>query len=100
MDVLKDVIKSREYISKQKRKALENQLKEQGITMEEYQRQQKEIYDRKCNPKYMDKPGTMANGTALLFYIATMVGGCIFKDRYIIWIVATIVYVKFRTRHQ
>lgn len=100
MDVLKDVIKSREYLSKQKRKALENQLKEQGITMEEYQRQQKEIYDRKCNPKYMDKPGTMANGTALLFYIATMVGGCIFKDRYIIWIVATIVYVKFRTRHQ
>lgn len=100
MDALKDAIKIREYISKQKRKALEEELKEQGITMEEYQRQQKEIYDRKCNPKYMDKPGTMENGTALLFYIATMVGGCIFKDGYIIWIVATIVYVKFRTRHQ
>lgn len=100
MDALKDAIKIREYISKQKRKALEEELKEQGITMEEYQRQQKEIYDRKCNPKYMDKPGTMANGTALLFYIATMVGGCIFKDRYIIWIVATIIYFSFRNRHK
>lgn len=100
MDALKDAIKIREYISKQKRKALEEELKEQGITMEEYQRQQKEIYDRKCNPKYMDKPGTMENGTALLFYIATMVGGCIFKDRYIIWIVATIIYFSFRNRHK
>lgn len=100
MDALESVMKYREYCREKKQKELEKQLKEQGITMEEYQRQQKEIYDRKCNPKYMDKPGTMANGTALLFYIATMVGGCIFKDRYIIWIVATIVYVKFRTRHQ
>ena len=96
MDALKDVIKSREYIGKQKRKVLENQ----DTINEECQLQQQDIYNNHWNYKYMDRPGTMANGTALLFYIATMVGGCIFKDRYIIWIVATIVYVKFRTRHQ
>lgn len=96
MDVLKDVIKSREYIGKQKRKVLENQ----DIDNKECQLQQQDVYNNHWNYKYMDRPGTMANGTALLFYIATMVGGCIFKDRYIIWIVATIVYVKFRTRHQ
>lgn len=96
MDVLKDVIKSREYIGKQKRKVLENQ----DIGNKECQLQQQDVYNNHWNYKYMDRPGTMANGTALLFYIATMVGGCIFKDRYIIWIVATIVYVKFRTRHQ
>lgn len=96
MDALKDVIKSREYIGKQKRKVLENQ----DTNNEECQLQQQDVYNNHWNYKYMDRPGTMANGTALLFYIATMVGGCIFKDRYIIWIVATIVYVKFRTRHQ
>lgn len=96
MDVLKDVIKSREYIGKQKRKVLENQ----DIGNKECQLQQQDVYNNHWNYKYMDRPGTMANGTALLFYIATMVGGCIFKDKYIIWIVATIVYVKFRTRHQ
>lgn len=96
MDALKDVIKSREYIGKQKRKVLENQ----DTINEECQLQQQDVYNNHWNYKYMDRPGTMANGTALLFYIATMVGGCIFKDRYIIWIVATIVYVKFRTRHQ
>ena len=96
MDALKDVIKSREYIGKQKRKVLENQ----DTINEECQLQQQDVYNNHWNYKYMDRPGTMANGTALLFYIATMVGGCIFKDRYIIWIVATIVYVKFRTRLQ
>lgn len=96
MDALKDVIKSREYIGKQKRKVLENQ----DTINEECQLQQQDVYNNHWNYKYMDRPGTMANGTALLFYIATMVGGCIFKDKYIIWIVATIVYVKFRTRHQ
>jgi hypothetical protein len=96
VDALKDVIKSREYIGKQKRKVLENQ----DTVNEECQLQQQDVYNNHWNYKYMDRPGTMANGTALLFYIATMVGGCIFKDRYIIWIVATIVYVKFRTRHQ
>lgn len=96
MDALKNVIKSREYIGKQKRKVLENQ----DTSNEECQLQQQDVYNNHWNYKYMDRPGTMANGTALLFYIATMVGGCIFKDRYIIWIVATIVYVKFRTRHQ
>ena len=96
MDALKDVIKSREYIGKQKRKVLKNQ----DTSNEECQLQQQDVYNNHWNYKYMDRPGTMANGTALLFYIATMVGGCIFKDRYIIWIVATIVYVKFRTRHQ
>jgi hypothetical protein len=96
VDALKDVIKSREYIGKQKRKVLENQ----DTINEECQLQQQDVYNNHWNYKYMDRPGTMANGTALLFYIATMVGGCIFKDRYIIWIVATIVYVKFRTRHQ
>lgn len=96
MDALKDAIKSREYIGKQKRKVLENQ----DTINEECQLQQQDVYNNHWNYKYMDRPGTMANGTALLFYIATMVGGCIFKDRYIIWIVATIVYVKFRTRHQ
>lgn len=100
MDALKDAIKIREYINNQKRKELEKQLKEQGITMEEYQRQQQDVYNNHWNYKYMDRPGTMANGTALLFYIATMVGGCIFKDRYIIWIVATIIYFSFRNRHK
>lgn len=96
MDALKDVVKSRGYIGKQKRKVLENQ----DTINEECQLQQQDVYNNHWNYKYMDRPGTMANGTALLFYIATMVGGCIFKDKYIIWIVATIVYVKFRTRHQ
>lgn len=99
MDSLEDVKKIRQYIWEQERKALE-ELKEQGITMEEYQRQQKEIYDRKWNPKYMDKPGTMENGTAIFFYIVAMVGGSIFNDRWIIWIIATIIYFSFRNRHK
>lgn len=100
MDALESVMKYREYCREKKQKELEKQLKEQGITMEEYQRQQKEIYDRKCNPKYMDKPGTMENGTAILFYIVVMFGGSIFNDRIGIWIVATYIFMRFMTRHK
>lgn len=56
MDALKDVVKSREYIGKQKRKVLENQ----DTSNEECQLQQQDVYNNHWNYKYMDRPGTMA----------------------------------------
>lgn len=96
MDALEIEMKVIQHMREQKRKALEEELKEQGITMEEYQRQQNDIKQE----QRVDSPYTIENSTALVFYIITMIGGSIFNDRWIIWIVATIVYVKFRTRHQ
>ena len=50
--------------------------------------------------KHFDHPSTMENGTATFFWIVTMVVGAIFKGNWIIWIVATTIWLKFITRHK
>lgn len=40
-----------------------------------------------------DKVGSMSLGGGIILYIIIMVGGAIFKDAYLIWIVATIYFV-------
>ena len=49
--------------------------------------------------KYCDHPNTIENGTATFFYIIVMVVGSIFKGNWVIWIIATVVWAKFITRH-
>jgi hypothetical protein len=49
--------------------------------------------------KYCDHPNTMENSTATFFYIIAMLVGSIFKGNWIIWIIATVVWAKFITRH-
>lgn len=50
-------------------------------------------------PTY-DHPNTMENSTATVLWIVVMVVGSIFKGNWIIWIVATIVWFNFITRHK
>lgn len=99
MDYLENTRRTRQYIREQEEKALEEQLREQGVTIEEYQQRQ-EIYDKKRNSKYIDKPNTIEDNTAILFYIVVMFGGSIFNDRIGIWIVATYIFIRFMTRHK
>lgn len=49
-------------------------------------------------PKY-DSIYTMETGSAVVLYIVVMVVGAIFKDRWLIWIVATFVFLKYLFRH-
>lgn len=49
--------------------------------------------------KYCDHPNTMENGTATFFYIIAMLVGSIFKGNWVIWIIATVIWAKFITRH-
>lgn len=45
-----------------------------------------------------DKPGTIDNTTATIWYIIVMVAGAIFNDRWLIWIMATIVWWRHINR--
>lgn len=49
--------------------------------------------------KYCDHPNTIENSTATFFYIVVMLVGSIFKGNWVIWIIATVVWAKFITRH-
>lgn len=50
--------------------------------------------------KYCDHPNTMENSTATVLWIVVMLVGSIFKGNWVIWIVATIIWLKFITRHK
>ena len=58
-----------------------------------------EIDEGKVPKKYCDHPNTMENSTATFFWIVAMVVGTIFKDNWIIWIVATFIWLRFIMRH-
>lgn len=47
-----------------------------------------------------DHPNTMDNDSATFFWIAIMLIAIIFKERWIIWIFATAVYMLHMTRHE
>ena len=46
-----------------------------------------------------DHPNTMENSTATILWIVVMLIGSIFKGNWVIWIIATVVWAKFITRH-
>ena len=47
-----------------------------------------------------DSPDTMENGMATILYIIIMLVGAIFKDCWLIWIMATVIFVGFLNRHK
>ena len=47
-----------------------------------------------------DHPNTMENSTATVLWIVVMLVGSIFKGNWVIWIIATIIWFRFITRHK
>jgi hypothetical protein len=56
--------------------------------------------DPKTYPKQRcDHPNTMEDSTATVLWIVVMLIGSIFKGNWVIWIIATVIWWKFITRH-
>ena len=68
--------------------------------------QETEKLDLGCSSKEKDfhgdcdNPNTMENGTATALYIIVMLVGTIFIDRWLIWIMASLIYFNFINRHK
>jgi hypothetical protein len=86
---------NKESIDEWHKKGLElrkQELAKKGIITQE---NKKDNFHGDC-----DHPNTMENGSATILYIIIMLGGTIFNDRLLIWILATIIFWKFITRHK
>lgn len=70
-------------------------LEKQGLKLIENPSSQQDNFHGDC-----DHPNTMENGPAIVLYIFVMIGGAIFVDRLIIWIIATIIFCNFIMRHK
>lgn len=60
----------------------------------------KEARKMESKNTYHESPYTMEDGTATFFYIVTMVIGTLFIDRWLIYIAATFIYLRFKNRHE
>ncbi len=97
MVTLEDIRKENE---KHKKEREEQKKKIDALWEEEYKRRGVWPIENKEPPKQTwDHPNTMENSTATLFYIVVMLVGSIFKGNWMIWIIATVVWAKFITRH-
>jgi hypothetical protein len=103
MITFEDMIKERE---KHKKEDEEFQRHLRKLRIEELREKGLEpMFDEDGNslapekkPTY-DHPNTMENSTATFFYVIVMLVGSIFKGNWVIWIIATVVWAKFITRH-
>lgn len=82
--------KEREELNKHLEKSRLKELEAKGI---------KPFDNSQVSKKYCDHPNTIENGTATFFYIIVMLVGSIFKGNWVIWIIATVIWAKFITRH-
>lgn len=71
-------------------------MKDECNTVNMTEQQKKEYYENKNKPKAPPTPPPTYHDPAwLILYILVMVGGCIFEDRWLIWIAATVIYVNY-----
>lgn len=87
------------------KKRMRNEREERNKRLDELRR--KELEDKGLKPfdesqvpkKHCDHPNTMENSTATVVWLVVMLVGSIFKGNWVIWIIATVVWAKFITRH-
>lgn len=101
MLTLEDIRKAKEKYDKEDedlKKRLQDirkkELDEMGIKMTDENKIKPKPFHGDC-----DHPNTIENGTATFFYIIIMLVGAIFKGNWVIWIIATVIWAKFITRH-
>ena len=90
----------RKYQEKYKREREEFNKHLEELRFKELEAKGLKPFDESRVPeKYCDHPNTIENSTATFFYIFVMLVGSIFKGNWIIWIVSTVIWAKFITRH-
>ena len=110
----------REWPGQTKEEWLQEYRRNQNLTPEERERELNEFLDElrkkeeeKENKQELrqqsvqenffegcDHPNSLEDSEATIVWIIVMIVGAIFKGNWIIWIVATIIWLKYITRHK
>jgi hypothetical protein len=90
----------RKYTEKYKKEQEEFNKRLEESRLKELEAKGIKPFDESQVPKkYCDHPNTMENSTATVLWLVVMVVGSIFKANWMIWIIATVLWAKFITRH-
>lgn len=99
---LKEYNRYKNLSSEEQEKELDEFLDEMKREDEEKKRQKElQIQKKQENPfKNCDHPNSLENDEATVIWIMVMIVATIFKGNWVIWIVATIIWRKYITRHK
>lgn len=86
--------KEREPFEEHLKELRRQELAKQGLTLIETNKSEQKDFHGDC-----DSPYTMENSTATFLWIVVMVVGSIFNGNWVIWIIATVIWFRFITRH-
>lgn len=90
-EIIEQVKRESEGAERRRREAWLEECKKNGILPPDPKTQPK----KRC-----DSPYTIEDGTATVLWVVVMVVGAIFKANWIIWIVATALWLKFISRYK
>ena len=87
------------------KKRMRNEREERNQRLDEARRKEleakgiKPFNESNVPQKHCDHPNTIENSTATVFWVIVMLVGSIFKGNWVIWIIATVIWARFITRH-
>ena len=110
----------REWPGQTKEEWLQEYHRNQSLTPEEREKELNEFLDelrkgdeenkiqQELRPKNVEKnffegcdhPNSLEDDEATIVWVIVMIVGAIFKGNWIIWIIATIIWLKYITRHK
>lgn len=93
--LIKQRQKEREPFEEHLRELRRQELAKQGLKLIETNELEQKDFHGDC-----DSPSTMENSTATFFWILSLVVGAIFKGNWVIWIISTVIWARFITRHK
>ena len=99
---LKELERDRNLTPEEREKELDEFIKKNNEKWEERNKKKEaERQEAQKNPfEGCDHPNSLENDEATIIWIIVMAVGTIFKGNWIIWIVATIIWWRYITRHK
>ena len=79
------------------------EIKQKDKEREQDQEQEKPLRVQKTQKNFFencDHPNSLENSEATILWLIVMAVGTIFKGNWIIWIIATIIWLRYITRHK
>lgn len=99
---LKERERDQKLTPEERERELDEYIKQHNAKWEEKKKREQELKSQSPQNPFAnyDHPNSLENDEATIIWLIVMAVGTIFKGNWIIWIVATIIWRKYITRHK
>ena len=99
---MKEYERNKKLTTEERERELDNYIKQNNTRWDAARRKEQEVKQQISQDPFenCDHPNSLENSEATIIWIVVMAVGTIFKGNWIIWIIATIIWRKYITRHK